>query len=516
MPKPQTDALLQLMSSMTKSEKRHFRIFVNRNQTTEDALFMRLFDELEKMKSYEEDVILKKIPNIKKQQLSNLKAHLYKQILLCLRLVHRNYNEDIDLHEKLDYARILYNKGLYKQSLEMLDKTKQGALRLNIHTLALEAIEFEKQIESQYVTGSKSDRAEQLANESTQLSEIIKRQQSFSNLSLQLLSLYLKVGYARNQKDYFYAKEFFNSHLPKYNFEELTFTEKLSLTQSYVEFYSLTQDFLMVFKHAQKWVELFEENTEMMDSNAPNYLRGLHNLLISLFFLNQHDRFVATLEKLENFTKERQQKDANTESLAQLYVYVHCINLHYMLGTFTEGLKWIPELEKIIKDNTFGWDENRNLVFHYKIACLYFGSGKQSKAIDHLNVIINSRNPDYREDIQCFARILNLICHYELGNMQLVEYQAKSVYRFLLKTGDLHEVQRLVLQFIRKMPFMTPNLVKKEFASLKNSLEKVKEMPYEKRPFLYLDIISWLECKIQNKKVEDIIKEKFLAHNKAS
>ncbi len=512
MPKPQTDALLQLMGSMTKSEKRHFRIFVNRNQTTEDALFMRLFDELEKIKSYDEEAILKKIPDIKKQQLSNLKAHLYKQILLCLRLVHRNYNEDIDLREKLDYARILYNKGLYKQSLEMLEKTKQGAMRLNIHTLALEAVEFEKQIESQYVTTSKSDRADQLAEESTHLSDMIKRQQSFSNLSLQLLSLYLKVGYARNQKDHLYAKEFFNSHLPKYNFEELSFTEKLSLTQSYVEFYSLTQDFLMVYKHAQKWVELFEEHPEMMEINAPNYLRGLHNLLISLFFLNQEERFVATLQKLEDFSTKKLQKDANTEGLAQLYSYIHHINLHYMNGTFTAGLKWIPELEKVLKENPYSWDENRCLVFHYKIACLYFGSGKSSKAIDHLNVIINQRNPDYREDIQCFARILNLISHYELGNMQLVEYQAKSVYRFLLKTGDMHEVQRLILQFIRKMPYMTPNLVKKEFVSLKHSLERVKEMPYEKRPFLYLDIISWLESKIQGKNVEDIIKVKFMQH----
>jgi hypothetical protein len=514
MPKPQTDALLQLMGSMTKSEKRHFRIFVNRNQTTEDALFMRLFDELEKLKTYDEEAILKRIPDIKKQQLSNLKAHLYKQILLCLRLVHRNHNEDIDLREKLDYARILYNKGLYKQSLEMLEKTRQGAMRLNIHTLALEALEFEKQIESQYVTGSKSDRADMLAEESTHLADRIKREQMFSNLSLQLLSLYLKVGYARNQKDHLYAKEFFNSHLPKYNFEELSFMEKLSLTQSYVEFYSLTQDFLMVYKHAQKWVELFEETPEMIDINTPNYLRGLHNLLISLFFLNQPDRFIATLEKLETVAAKKMQKDTNTESLAQLYCYVHRINLHYMQGTFTAGLKWIPELEAILKENRYGWDENRCLVFHYKIACLYFGSGKSSKAIDHLNIIINQRNPDYREDIQCFARILNLISHYELGNMQLVDYQAKSVYRFLLKTGDLHEVQRLILQFIRKMPYMTPNLVKKEFVILKNAMERVKELPYEKRPFLYLDLISWLESKLQGKNVEDIIKAKFISSPK--
>jgi hypothetical protein len=33
----------------------------------------------------------------------------------------------------------------------------------------------------------------------------------------------------------------------------------------------------------------------------------------------------------------------------------------------------------------------------------------------------------------------------------------------------------------------------------------------ESRAFMYLDIISWLESKIQGKQVQAIIKEKFLA-----
>ena len=59
-----------------------------------------------------------KTPAIKKQQLSNSKAHLYRQILASLRLIKHEDNIDIQLHEQMDYARILYNKGLYLQSLK--------------------------------------------------------------------------------------------------------------------------------------------------------------------------------------------------------------------------------------------------------------------------------------------------------------------------------------------------------------------------------------------------------------
>ena len=85
MPKQKTDDLLQLIRSLTRAEKRHFRLFVKRNQSSNDILFLQLFDYLDKHKEYDEPQLLKKIPDIKKSQLSNLKAHLYKQLLTSLR-----------------------------------------------------------------------------------------------------------------------------------------------------------------------------------------------------------------------------------------------------------------------------------------------------------------------------------------------------------------------------------------------------------------------------------------------
>ena len=37
---------------------------------------------------------------------------------------------------------------------------------------------------------------------------------------------------------------------------------------------------------------------------------------------------------------------------------------------------------------------------------------------------------------------------------------------------------------------------------------ELEKNTYEKRAFLYRDIISWLESKIENRKISDIIKEK--------
>ena len=105
---------------------------------------------------------------------------------------------------------------------------------------------------------------------------------------------------------------------------------------------------------------------------------------------------------------------------------------------------------------------------------------------------------------------MNLIAHFELGNEQLVEYQIKSVYRFLLQMEDLHAVQKEIFRFLRRTPGMRKNVLMDEFRNLHAKLSKLQEDPFERRPFLYLDILSWLESKLENRTVADIIHEKFL------
>ena len=515
MPKQQTDHLVQLVSSLTRSEKRHFRLWVNRNQPTGDILFLQLFDVLDKQKKYEEDLILKKIPKIKKRQLSNLKAHLYKQLLLSLRLLHRNNNTDIDVREKIDYARVLYNKGLYRQSLEMLDKAKTSATNAHLDALLLEILEFEKHIEVQHITRSIDNRAENLSKEALEISQKTARRHLFSNLAIQLYGLYLKVGYVRNQKEYFFVKEFFQSNLPHYEIRKLSFFEKVYLFQSYSWYHFMIQDFLNYYKYAQKWVDAFDSHPEMIELELPQYLKAQHNLLNALYLAQHSKKFNKALKVLEDFADERFSKGSvNVDSLLYLFVYIHRINKHVLEGTFTEGLKIVPKLSKRLEKNDYNWDSHRIMVFHYKIACLYFSTGDYNNAITYLNKIINQKNPDFREDIQCFARILCLIAHFELDNNLLVEYQVKSVYRFLNKMEDLQQVQKEILKFIRKIPRLTQDNIKDEFVLLKQTLVKVSKQPFEKRPFLYLDIISWLESHIEGVTPEKVIRRKALKRKK--
>jgi hypothetical protein len=138
------------VKSLEKSEKRNFKLYVQRNTADPNLKIIQLFDAMDKMDEYDEATLLRKNQSLAKPQLSNLKAHLYKSILSSLRLIKQEDNITIQLNEQMDFARILYNKGLYLQSLKT--SKDEGQARQFEQVLPATDPFFEKKIEALYIT----------------------------------------------------------------------------------------------------------------------------------------------------------------------------------------------------------------------------------------------------------------------------------------------------------------------------------------------------------------------------
>ena len=509
MPNRTTDALFQLVKSLGKSEKRNFKLYITRNKSSEELKVVQLFDALDKMDSYDEALLLRKYKSIKKQQLSNLKAHLYRQILSSLRLITDQDNVDMQLHEQMDYARILYNRGLYLQSLKVLDKMKELAKNHNQFTYLQQALFFEKKIEGLHITRSLKNRADILSKEADDVNKHLSNVSKLSNLALQLYGWYINNGFAHDDNEERAVAAFLNDNLPA-NPQQLTgFYERLYLYQSYCWKAFIRQDFLQYYRYTQKWVDLFHESPNMIAMESGHYIKGMHNLMGSHFNLGNYKKLDETLKQFEKFCNSKTVQ-GNHNNLIQCFIYhtISALNKHFISGEFTEGLKLVPGIEEKLGEYEIYLDRHRILVIYYKIACMYFGAGQFDTAIDYLNKIINWK-VDLRNDLQCYARLLHLIAHYEIGNMDLLEYLAKSVYRFMAKMQNLSVVEDELFKFLRKSLTLTPNKLKPEFEKLVHKLKQLENKPLETRAFMYLDIISWLESKINNVPVQEIIKKKF-------
>jgi len=504
----QKDALFTLIKSLSKSEKRQFKLYAGRLGGNSQANFMALFNLLDRVSEFDESLILKKT-KIKKQQISNTKAHLYKQILISLRFNPVHQNARATIREQFDFAAILYSKGLYKQSLKILEKAKEFAINNSENNLAYEIVEFEKVIESQYITRSMSNRADELSKQAKKLSLKNVRISKLSNLSLQLYSLLLKEGYVKDDGDSKALIKFFKKRLPKYDLMEMGFREKLFLYKAFLWRSLILQDFVSSYKYAQKWVDLFDEDSKMKKQNPVFYIKGLDYLLEALFFIKHRTKFNETLNKLKfDLDSENITINENTKTLSFLCYSQNKLNLYFLEGRFTKGLDYVQKLLVDLKNYESKIDAHHVMVFYYKIASMYFGAGKNEKCIFYLEKIITNKALKMREDLLCFSRVLNLVAHYDAGLDENIEKLIVSTYKFLVKMNDLHEVQRKMILFLKNLNNIYPQDLKKAFIKLHDELKVYENHPFEKRAFLYLDVLSWLESKIENRTVEEIIRQK--------
>ena len=504
-----SDTLFQLIHSLEKSEKRHFKLYIKRSSTKEDLKIVQLFDALDKLSDYDEKSLLKKLPGIEKPQLSNLKTHLYKQILASLRLLKSSESIDLQLNEMFDYAHILYKKGLFQQSLRLLERAKETAKANQKFNFLVQVLALEKRIETLHITHSMQMRAEQLSAESRQIIDRIDMVARLSNLALLVYSWYIQNGHARNEKDEERIKEYMQEQLPADAWEQTGFYERLYLYQSYNWYAFIRQDFLMYYRYSQKWLDLFEEQPLMVRVETGHYIKALHNLLNAHFDLRNYEQFELTLQKFEDFSQtSRVRENDNFRIQSFLYITTAKINQVFMLGNFKEGLQMVPGIEQKLVEYELFIDRHRILVLNYKIASLYFGSGDYDTCIDYLQRIINDQG-DLRNDLQCYARVLHLMAHYELKNYELMESLTKSVYRFMARRERLTRVEEEMFRFLRTSFQTSRSAMKAEFEKFLEKIKLIEKNRYEARAFAYLDLVSWIESKVYQRPMSEIIAEKY-------
>ncbi|MCD7970519.1 MAG: hypothetical protein LUF87_09220 [Alistipes sp.] len=504
------EPVFDLIRNMTKAEKRNFKLYATRLAGNHEAKFLLLFDQLEASEEYDEARILARCP-IKKEQLPNMKAHLYRQILTSIRLLNVQHSETMQLREQLDFAQILYDKGLYRQSLKILEKIKDHAYALEDYGLSLEIVNFLEKIYTVSVdremTGT-SDWAYRTVNEICRSVEAVSE---LSNTAVRVYSLYQKLGYARSQKDVDLIVQYFSPRLEAYagRVERMNFHEKFNYYRASAWYYYIQHNFVMSYRFSRRWVDLFRANPRMKNVMYDDYIRGCAQILEGLYLMRKYRQFSEWIADLEREFAELGALNNNASYLANRTLLINKINKCFTEGDFSGGLDMVPQVEAFIEKYRRVMSVHYRMLLYYKVACLYFGDGQYRKCIDYLSRITTTKDPQIRRDLQCFARILNLIASYEAGIDYNLDYQIRSVYSFLVKMNDMNAVQQEMLGFLKKLNSIYADDIKDELKALHDRLKPYETHPYERRTFYYLDVLSWLESLKTGKSVAEIIRRKF-------
>lgn len=501
-----TDDLFQLIKSLDQSEKRYFKIFATMHiKGSEENKYIMLFDAIDKQSEYDEAEIRKKFKNEKfLNQLHVAKNYLYNNILKSLRLFHSERSKLNELMDILRDVQILYEKSLYKQCRKLLDKAKKIAYTYEKHSHILAVLDWEKTLArtSAYANTEEKDLMV-FYDEINETMEKLRNINEYWKLTMNSFLLRKKQGEIRDKTELKKFNEIIKHPLLQSENKATSFQSKTFYFNIKGLYYFTNKDYNNLLNHCKKLVDLLEANPLLMKED--NYISSLYNLLLVQIELRQYNDALDTIKKLRDF------KSNSTSMQTRIFVtsYDTEINLYLRTGEFEKGIPLIKEIEEGLKKFGEKLNKESEVLFSFNIAYLYFGQGEYNNSLNWINKIINDKELTVREDIQCFARILNLLVHFELGNYDLIEYIMKSTRRYLSNKNKLNKFELITLNYIRKLINADIDDDKMYiYSEWKKELNAISDDILEIKAFEYFDFLSWLESKQGKKSFAEVVKEK--------
>ncbi len=501
------DELARLILSLTKSEKRYFKMFTAL-QSGEKS-YLKLFDAVEKMEDYDEE----KIKKIFKgedfiKRLPSVKNYLYNQILKSLRVSYGGNTLHSQLVEMIEEISILYEKRLYKQCAKIIERAKMLA-KTNENILQEMEINFwEQKVMMEVLNLDKFEKTlESSLEKDIQLIESQMNVVQYRNLYNKIILINKRIKEARTDEEMEQFQKIINHPLMQSVSTAKSFDSKYCFYQTHLIYNHAKGNNEACLEIAKNLLELLEQFPQKIAESPKMYVTTLNNILLCEIHTHNYRTFSQTLTKLRAFPLKSLSIEVNRFVNSYTFEMVKYLDT----GEFGKSVGIREEIIQGLKKYADKTNEIEKSTLLYNLFYSYFGTGEYSKAQEIINILLNEYQKELRYDIQGAVRILNLILHYELRNDRLLEYNAISTYRFLNKSNRLYKLEKIVLDFIRKkmQHIYTPKDEREAFIELRKEFMKLTEDSYEKKAFEYFDFISWLDSHIEKKSFEEIVKKKF-------
>jgi hypothetical protein len=445
------EMLIELIDSLDSSEKRFFTRFTNQTGSGETDKFYRLFRHLATGGSLDDPKLTETLGLTGPTQLVNLQRHLYGRILDALRLQHRRRDPGIRVREQIDYANLLYDRGLYLHTLKILGRAKELAFQhhLDLHHLLI--IDFEKIIESRHITRSSSDRMERLTGESRRRQEVMGSTVRLSNLQLILQRHFILHGHVSTAREARRFYQQYHHYFDGWPGRGATYQEKVLLERCRFWYHYNQLQLERAAHHSKRWTELIEARKGFRELDTTYYIKGMDRRLLLAFFRGEPDEHRIVHRALENFVvsspKTRQHR--NSRLMAELTLLRARLN-QLLLDQDRTRAPRPDELRRLNDDveGIEGVDRHKQLVLHYKVAALALLRDSPQLALDFLQPVVNERHA-LRYDLIVYARLLQLWSHYRLGHTDFVGYGTNNLARYLGRIGYRSSYPSVLLALLR-------------------------------------------------------------------
>lgn len=495
-------SLLVLVRSMTKAEKRFFRLHSNIQKG--DKLYMKLFALIEACSSVEE-ATARFAEETGGSCFEMAAKHLYKMLVEALTHLRGRHDIRSRIFARLSEADILYRCGLVQAAIAELALAKKTARQHEEYALLLQI----RQLELRYMG---QDGFTQLSEKSLIEKQMkINRTLSHLRYAAQHMQLYEILKYrslrqtgSRSERQRQRLDDLVLSELNIIANNSYSGFEVDKLHQLFQSAYFLqTGNCKVAIRAYLRLLELFDENPGRMLNPPTYYLDAISGMLDTLQLAGLHAEMPLFIERLRRLAEGEYTTEFTLGVSARVFLYEfsRCIGL----GDIGAAQALYEASEAALFRRLSAISLDLRLLLSFDVFVLHFIQGRLREARKAMAGILGmgqalSHFPAYR-----VVRLSNLLLQAESGHFDYIENEIKSVRRSA--PFEKNTSEKLIFRFVRSCPLTRERRVRL-WQRMRSEIEAVDTDPYERPLLKHFDFMAWIEHRLTGVPLADILVRK--------
>lgn len=506
-----SESLIHLINNLTKQEKKEFSLYIS-NKPEKDYIFLfRLIDD--KKISDPEELKMAFLAAKPASSFNTVVIYLFDLLIDILTRLRTEQDSYYLLFNELLHARVLYEKSMYQECFQVLKKVKEKAVYYENHfallvaqrlelnyllTLDFEDMDEQKLLNKQYKMNNTLKSIRQL-NEQSSLYELLKYRMINRGASRSL---------EETQKlDDLVTCEI--SIVASAGVENFEIKKNHQLFQA--NYFITVGDYKAAFNSFVELNKLFEENSHLWNNPPVYYLMTVEGMLESLRIMHNYEGMNYFIEKLAKLSSPSSSFQLNVTYVIFIYRLFSFIDA----GDFDKAGIWIAEHQASLIDKMLLLKEQQQAEMSLYIALIHLGNGEYRKARKRLSATIG-RGHLYSLPLFRTIRIVNVMIHYELGDVDYIQSEIRSIKREMSKNKGYNlKVESFLLKFLN-YSFADTNRKKRAeiWESMAEEVHALYADKYETQILRKFDFVAWVEAKIFEVPLSDILKREHASKSK--
>ncbi len=265
-------------------------------------------------------------------------------------------------------------------------------------------------------------------------------------------------------------------------------------------------DFNAAIGVVQQQLELMEAHPAMLRERSTAYLSTLRNIMILCRYAGEFQLASIYGEQLNNKAPALIGKKYGHTNINQHLANTNArLDLFKDLGELDKAQLLIKEIAPFIDSFSGSILPLHLMAYHYLKGVCHFLAGEFSSAIKAFYWISLAPEGKVRSDLQGFARLLVMLSHFELSQLDTLEQEWQTHRRYFSQVSSSYQLTGVVMGLL-KILYRVPQKSKAWQEAVQDACQKMQALAEDntqKKAFYYFNFLAWGKSQLKGEPMRD-------------